>query len=650
MQKDELKQNNIELIGQINEIIEEIKTSKLVEIRKITDYKMFSRIFNNSISKEEYDELYSERINLIKIEKIEQKLNEINQIITSQRENIEKEWDKYNKNYKKHINNQLNEYLIKLKEEKNRRIIVSTPDKILGDYYCFYKRMIEINTSRDIMKIFADSTRKYVIFGKNGAGKTRLLNHIRKNYFNSNSFVMPSDREIRFGRLEYLNMDYKDKYPLSIIFKEQPYIYANDVLTVLFGDKLTLELQDEETTISGEEGNRRGISYDKFLRIFNTLGLDRKAYLDISARKIKLYNNELGIEPYYVEDASDGEKSIIQFILFILLCPKNSFVFIDEPESHFNTALLNELFNILEKEREDIVFIYCTHNIDFIELRTNAKLIYLEKFDGTDWTINEFNSFDEISIENIINIVGTKKDILFIESEKGKLDYRIYCSLFKDYKVIPVSSCDKVINNCKIINGGSYLNLNRKTYGIIDNDFKNQSEIEKLKESKVYTLAYNEIENLLFSPCILEYICEKYGLGNKLEMFKEAVIKNAINGKDGIISDYINKVYPKYQKSSTLTYEADVDKFRKQVKTVNEQNTADFIDNMKAFVEELEQDLASKNYEVIIKKYPNKGFLNCVKMLDIRVDLYISWVIDSLEKDESFRERIKSELFENYFE
>ena len=378
--------------------------------------------------------------------------------------------------------------------------------------------------------------------------------------------------------------------------------------------------------------------------------MDRKVFLDTSTNKIMLYNEELRIEPYYIQSGSDGEKSIVQFILFILLCPENSFVFIDEPESHFNTALLNELFNILEKERDDIVFIYCTHNVDFIELRANAKLIYLEKFDGKEWSINEFNSFDEISIENIINIVGTKKDILFIESEKGKLDYKLYCSIFEDFKVIPVSSCDRVIDYCKMLNGENYLNLNRNAYGIIDNDFRTKSEIDKLEKKKIFTLKYNEIENMLLSPCILEYICKKYGLENNLEKFKNAVIDQAIRDKNGIVKDFINKAYPKYQKSTKLDFDNNIKEFSSKIDLMNEENKNNFIKLFENFIEELDKTLESRDYDIIIRKYPNKGFVSCLGNFGITKDLYVSWVMDSLKKDVEFKQKVIHEMFDDFFE
>lgn len=648
MNQDSLKLTILELLNQIQEIIYKYKKNELSVISRFYDYNDFNNMFVNKISKDDYSNL-KEKIDIIDYIELENKLNQIEHIVIEYKEKCENNWGEYNNNFKNHLKNKFSNLLSSINIHNANNFMTDSPELLINKYIDFFNNILNINTNKEIMESFSYGAKNYVIFGKNGAGKTRLLNYVKDNYFNSNSFVAPSDREIRFGKLNYINMDYPSRYPLPKIFGDLHSTYTNDILTLLFKDKMVKELQRDETTISDGVGNRNAFSYDKFVKIYNCLGLDRKVFLDTSTNKIMLYNEELGIEPYYIQSGSDGEKSIVQFIMFILLCPENSFVFIDEPESHFNTALLNELFNILEKERDDIVFIYCTHNVDFIELRSNAKLIYLEKFDGKEWSINEFNSFDEISIETIINIVGTKKDILFIESEKGKLDYKLYCSLFEEFKVIPVSSCDRVIDYCKMLNGENYLNLNRKAYGIIDNDFRTEREIDKLKKKKIFTLNYNEIENMLLSPCILEYICKKYNLENNLEKFKNAVIEQATRDKNGIVKDFINKAYPKYQKSTKIDFDNDIKEFSSKIDLINVENKENFIKVFESFIEELDKTLESKDYDIIVKKYPNKGFVSCLGNFGITKDLYLSWVMDSLKMDIDFKEKVIHELFDDFF-
>lgn len=649
MQQDDLKLTILKSLNDIQEIVNKYKQNELSVIHKINNYNDFKELFESDISEEDYFAI-KELIDLLDYQNLETKLNKLENIVVEWKEKCEKNWNSYNINFKNHLKNKFNNILNSLNRINPYISKTDSYELCIKRYINFCDNILKINTNKDVLEPFSMDAKKYVIFGKNGAGKTRLLKHIKEDCFNSNSFIALSDREIRFGRLNALNMDYKSNFTLNNIFENTYFAYPNDVLSLFFKDRMIKELQKDETTVSDGQGNRNALIYDKLLKIYDSLGLDRKIYFDTDTAKIMLYNDEMNIKPYYVESGSDGEKSIIQLIMFILLCPENSFVFIDEPENHFNTALLNELFNILENERNDIIFIYCTHNIDFIELRLDAKLIYLEKFDGNEWVYNEFDSFEEISIENIINIVGTKKNILFIESEKEKLDYKLYYSLFDNYKVIPVSSCENVINNCKMLNSQNYLNLNREARGIIDNDFRTENEINKLKnENKIFTLIYSEIENMLLSPCILDYICEKYNLNGNIDKFKKTVIKLARDTKEVIINDYINKSYYKYQKTSKINFNDDINNIRSQIDNMNNSNKNDFIAQLEIFKNDLETTLNSENYDNIVKKYPNKSFFSCLNTLGINKDLYLKWVINSISTDIEFKEKINRELFDNFF-
>ena len=262
---------------------------------------------------------------------------------------------------------------------------------------------------------------------------------------------------------------------------------------------------------------------------------------------------------------------------------------------------------------------------------------------------NEFNSFEDISIENIINIVGTKKPILFIESEKGKLDYKFYSSLFINFKIIPVISCDKVVDSCKALNDYNYLNLNREAYGIIDNDFRTNDEIERYKQSKIFTLPYSEIENLILSPIIVDYICTKYDLNEKIERFKNAVIDMASRDKTGIIKDFLNKTYPKFQKSGHIL-NIDVENVDNEIDRINDENKTKFLYEFEQFISSLDSALNNRDYEEIIRSYPNKGFISCLSNLGISKDIYFSWVIHSIVEDEDFRNSIINCLFGNFFD
>lgn len=620
------------------QIIKTTLEKLLIDFKDLFNFDSFVKLYESEIKLEEYNGIF-DRIETLDVSLLESKLGKLKEIIIKYIDDIKYNWEAYNQNFKTYLTQKIRQ----LSNDINNIEIKNTNKVDLNNYIsnileCLNKIMnIEISNN-DLVEIFSTTNRNYVIFGKNGAGKTRLLNYVKNNYFKTNAYVVPSNRNIEFGKLSNIHIDYREKTNLTNVFVYETFKgYPSDYLNVMLRDMDHEELRKGESIVS-ENGEHRGKTLNKFVNIFNSLSLERKVKMSPSNNsKIMLYGDN--IPDYYVSDASDGEKSIIQFILFILFCPIHSFVFIDEPETHLNNALLCELFTILEQERNDIIFIYCTHNIDFIETRENIKLIFLNKYNKDSWDIESLESYDKIPLNVIIDIIGTKKDILFIEGDYSSIDYKIYSALFPKLKIIPVSSCQKVIENCRSINL-----FNRKYYGIVDNDFRTVDEIEKLKQQNIEVIKFNEIENMILSIDFLEFVSSKLGCNDKLDILKQDIINKARTGKTGIIQDYINKVFPKYQKSEHINY-VDIDTLRVEINNINNENRDNFIESLSKFIEEFDKLIINEDYNSIIKRLPNKGFISSVTNLGLTKERYLKFLFLSLNENIEFRNKIISNNF-----
>ena len=79
---------------------------------------------------------------------------------------------------------------------------------------------------------------------------------------------------------------------------------------------------------------------------------------------------------------SSGEKSILYFLIGILLQEEKDFYFIDEPENNLNPSIVSKLWNFIERERPNSVFVYLTHDSDFVASRVNSKYIGLKSMMG----------------------------------------------------------------------------------------------------------------------------------------------------------------------------------------------------------------------------------------------------------------------------
>lgn len=568
--------------------------------------------------------------------KFSEKIHILGKSFTKDINDIISEWEKYTEFYKSYIYSTTLSIAEYLKDFIDYLDV--TNNSVSVDHYDIYiKRILNIYTGQNLLKNFSYMDKNYIILGRNSSGKTTLLKRITNDYFKFNAVVVPANRDIDFKGIEseeeYSNLDLFDN------------------VNFLPNDILTYELCVKRNDLCDEVKN-----------IFDSLSFGRKLFIDSEHKRIMLYSEGFENDKYSISKGSDGEKSAFLFISLILSRVSNSLVLIDEPENHLNTALLNELFDILEKKRRDITFIYCTHNVDFIESRNKPNLIYLsgynDKNDGI-WDLNTVKSFDSLSIQNIVDIVGTKKKILFTESKPNRIDYRFYTSLFSDFKVISLGSCDDVINNCKAINPkdqkeeNNYrilLNLNRSVYGIIDKDSREEKEIKKLKKSNVFVLLYDEIENLFISSVILDKICEKNNLVEKKEQFKEKVINYIESHKNEIISAYVNKTYKRKQKSGKYEYRDNLRSLIKNIKDKNKSNLNEYLPQLEIFINNLDKYIKNKDYEQLVMNIQNKGILSCVSVFDLTIEDYIDRVIELIKNDNDFRKEIIKNHFVDFAE
>ena len=479
----------------------------------------------------------------------------------------------------------------------------------------------------DLFENFKYGNKNYVIFGKNGAGKTTLLKQISENMFKS-AVVVPANRIVKqtsTGNSVLINT----KYTLNQMLQDQ--------ISLMY---LTRELNNHTLTSYESGVDQKNVPKAKFYEIFSALGLDRNIVVVGDA----LFLNGNQIANYSIDDASDGEKSIAYLIIATLLAPRDSFVFIDEPERHLNGALMRNLFDKLESERPDLRFVYLTHNIDFVESRKNVALVYLEKSKAyKKWKFKKIEDYSDISLDVILSIEGTKKDIIFCEGTRASIDCKVLECLFPEYEIQPVSSCEQVKLNTKGINGKEHL-FRRKAFGLIDNDYMQTAEIESLKKDHIFAIGYNEWENFIIRSEILEHINTSH-LNKDLAPIKIEVIEHIKKaGKAPILSDFITKRYTKMLYATKLTYSKTLES---QLDTINNKNKSDLMDE----VQELSDKIDSlTDYDELVSIVPAKMLLNSVAQgIGLASgDDYVDLLVKLLKQDSAFNASVKTLLSINF--
>ncbi|EGB6868742.1 DUF4435 domain-containing protein, partial [Campylobacter jejuni] len=200
---------------------------------------------------------------------------------------------------------------------------------------------------------------------------------------------------------------------------------------------------------------------------------------------------------YDLTNFSRGEELILYLISKILTIPNNEqqIIIIDEPELHLHPSLTNRLWDILEKHRQDCLFIYITHDLNFASSRTNSDKFWIKSYNGEKWEFEQISTNEIMPQELFLKLLGTRRNVLFIEGKNNSLDFKIYSVLYPQYQIITCGSCEKVIQYTKAFNDQSALH-GFKAYGIIDRDYRSQNEINALMNKDINVLKVAEVENL----------------------------------------------------------------------------------------------------------------------------------------------------------
>lgn len=389
-----------------------------------------------------------------------------------------------------------------------------------------------------------ESVQNFVIVGANGSGKSQLGAWIERN---------PNDRTVlRISAQRALNI------PDTIHLMDE----EADMNFILYGNDKNKDkgykwgwykgskiIDDYERTLSAVIGrkNKENNDYmqeckrrekeglekehtpetidEKIIKIWDSVFPYRK--IEIVDGKIKAKVN--AGQEYPAKMMSDGERVAIYLISQCLIAPEGSLIIIDEPELHLHKSIMHLLWDNIERCCTDKTLIYITHDLDFASSRKESTKIWVKSFDGNakwDWEV--LPAFEEIPDSLMMEVLGNRKPILFVEGIRGSYDAQIYPYAYENYNVIPVKDCHHVIELTKAFNRDEILKLHHLDIkGLIDRDYMPENDIQGYKDDKIYTLDVAEVENLYIVEDVVKIVAENQGLDpeEKFEEVKEFVFE-----------------------------------------------------------------------------------------------------------------------------
>lgn len=364
-------------------------------------------------------------------------------------------------------------------------------------------------------------TKNCIILGSNGSGKSTLSKQIKR--LNSNIELISEHRNLLIDQgslrgqkddaiLSQLNLHLSNTGAWDNSFSSPNSIQAdfNHNVEKIFREDQNQHANASRISTPDNIHVRPETKAEIIFNAWNTIFIGKKINIAVDG-KIKIVIEKSG-ENYEIENLSAGERSALYMITKCILAPQNSKILIDETEQHLNVALLNQLWDEIEKARPDCSFIFITHDIDFATSRSDCTSFWIKDFTHPDiWELEKIDT-DDIPSEIIFKIIGSKiKKILFCEGEKGCEDL-LYQKIYPDFKVIPVGSCTNVIHYTKSLNINGRQDYVKEYFGLIDRDFRSQVELDTLEKNKVFCLGVAEYENLFFAKSLIKFIFEHDGL------------------------------------------------------------------------------------------------------------------------------------------
>ncbi|EAL4290976.1 AAA family ATPase, partial [Campylobacter coli] len=361
------------------------------------------------------------------------------------------------------------------------------------------------NESNEKQKL-ETNTNSIIIVGANGSGKSKLGAWMGKN--NNHTHIIASKRltYISENLSIWLETDVQKQDDYTDIKNTQD--DYDDTISILFRQQI-------KELCSRDKNKPFKTRIDYLFEIFNKV---TQKELNINKNRFCINSKD---KSYDLTNFSRGEELILYLISKILTIPNNEqqIIIIDEPELHLHPSLTNRLWDILEKHRQDCLFIYITHDLNFASSRTNSDKFWIKSYNGEKWEFEQISTNEIMPQELFLKLLGTRRNVLFIEGKNNSLDFKIYSVLYPQYQIITCGSCEKVIQYTKAFNDQSALH-GFKAYGIIDRDYRSQNEINALMNKDINVLKVAEVENLFLLECIVLAVLKQSGRENKFEEIK----------------------------------------------------------------------------------------------------------------------------------
>ena len=380
------------------------------------------------------------------------------------------------------------------------------------------------------------------VVGANGAGKTRFINRMVQDLGDTafqvsalNALFTIKDNAIKANSISaiYNNAVQNTQFVKPIAeteFEMLLYLLLNDEITDLFAYKLQMLNSDKKLEMPRTK-------IDTVARLWQDIFPKNEILRGNGQIK---FRNLKASGPFKPLQLSHGEKAVFYYVGAALYAPKRSVIFVDSPTMFLHRSITQSLWTAIEGIRPDCTFVYLTHDLEFPTSRTDNLTIWVRNCDieHEAWDYTIMNPHETLSEQLMLDILGARKPVLFVEGDSThSIDYKLYSLIFPEYTVKPMGSCNKVIETVRSFNDiQNFHHLD--SHGIVDRDRRNKEEVDYLRNKKILVADVAEIENLFLLENVVrtvarvrnkkeDYVFQKVR-STVMSMFKGELRKQAL--------------------------------------------------------------------------------------------------------------------------
>jgi hypothetical protein len=493
---------------------------------------------------------------------------------------------------------------------------------------------VEVPTSSGTFPLELRAGRSIVLVGANGAGKTRLGVFLEtscpadktKRIAAHRSLVL-SDKisAISFDRamkgLQFGYIDGEPSHRLGHRWQNKPAVaMLNDfefLLQALFAETSRVAIKYLEARHANPEEPPPETVLWKLKGIWERLLPHRNLRIQELGVLVFPEDNEDAMDlhstGYPGSEMSDGERVIFYMLGHCLLASPGSIIIVDEPELHIHKAILGRLWDAIEAERMDCTFVYITHDLDFLVSRPTATKLLIASYSPEGrWQIETLPKDTGLPERVLSELVGSRQSILFVEGTRGSLDTTIYQSVFPNYTIEPIGSCDAVFHAVSSFRKNPSLHR-ISAQGIVDADGRDAEQAAYLKKLGVFVIPVAEVENLLLLPNVFKQLAiamahTETQADGLLERLTSAIMATAVKDTEAASIRFALRRLDTELKKLALPNRTSIEdlgeEFLARVKSFDPTAVAN------EFKNRLSSAIEMSDLETVLSLYDNKGLLN----------------------------------------